>query len=236
MTIAIIPARGGSRRIPRKNLLPMPTPYGTVLGHAIMMCRAAGITEVYVSTDDREIGRVATTAGAYVLERSYEMAQDEVGTQEVIGEAVRALGSSLSPTETTVCVYPCTPLLMADDLRKAVVTFRHTAVDGHYIVSVGKYTSPIHHAMEFTGTRLRYAMPQFRKWTSDRLPERYYDAGQFYIGQARSFAENVPLDTNMVPYVLPPWLAVDINTQEDWDFAMRLYPSDLNRFFHWRHK
>lgn len=114
--VCIIPARGGSTRIPRKNIKPfLGTP---MLVRAIQTARASGLFyEIYVSTEDSEIQRVAVEAGASIIDRPPELAVGEVGTQEVMQHAVKTLG--LTGDVSVCCLYPCTPLLEIADLRSA---------------------------------------------------------------------------------------------------------------------
>jgi pseudaminic acid cytidylyltransferase len=118
MAVAIIPARGGSRRIPRKNIrdfLGKP-----MLAYPINAARSSGVIEqVYVSTEDAEIARVAKKFGAQVHERSKEMAENGVGTQEVVRNAILELWPSEPRPEYVVCIYPCAPTLLPSDLRTA---------------------------------------------------------------------------------------------------------------------
>ena len=129
MSYAIIPARGGSRRIPRKNIrlfhgLPM-------IAYAIRAAQDSGMfRHVYVSTEDAEIAGVATQHGALVIDRPQEYAQNEVGTQEVMRHAVATL--NVGPIADVCCIYPCTPLLTPDDLRAGVPLAR----DGSYVIAV----------------------------------------------------------------------------------------------------
>jgi pseudaminic acid cytidylyltransferase len=217
--LAIIPARGGSRRLPNKNILPMPNGKGTVLSHAIEVAILSGCSNVFVSTDSAEIAQQAEKAGATAIARVPAMAVDSIGTQEVAADALRTINAN---RDDLVCViYPCTPLL--DPMRCCRGRERLEHNQGKFIVAVGKFQSPIHRALEWTDRNtLRSAMPQFDGWTGDRLPPRYFDAGQFYWGQASSFMDALPLYENAIPLVLPPWEAIDINWHVDWDLATRL--------------
>lgn len=120
MSAAIIPARGGSQRIPRKNVREfMGRP---MLAWAIGAAQESGVfSRVYVSTEDAEIAEVAQRYGARVIARPKELAQAEVGTQEVMAHAVMAAG--LNPLETVCCLYPCAPLLSSRDLIAAFNVF-----------------------------------------------------------------------------------------------------------------
>jgi len=223
MKIAVIPARAGSRRIPRKNLLPMPDGKQTVLANAIKQARAASCELVYVSTDDKEIAKEAGRYEAVVVERFAGLEQDHVGTQEVVASVCEY---HCKPIDTVVCIYPCTPLLQASMIRQALSILSNH--EDKFIMSVGVHQNPIQQAFEvyaneLNNMQLRRCMPQFNDWASDKFPKRYYDAGQFYIGKAKLFIERVDLNRNATPYFLPSTRAIDINTWEDWLVASTLY-------------
>lgn len=114
MNVAVIPARGGSRRIPRKNIKPF---HGIpILGYSIQAARLSGLFgSVYVTTDSPEIMEVAKRYGAGLVQRPEELARDDVGTQEVTAAALRAL--EFHQTEYACCIYATAPLLLPDDLR-----------------------------------------------------------------------------------------------------------------------
>ena len=197
----------------------MPNGQGTVLSHAVGCALAGGCSKVFVTTDNPEIRSVAEGAGASVISRVPAMAVDSVGTQNVAADALREIGADRQ--WPVVVIYPCTPLLTAAD-----VIFGFERLERRpegYVITVGKFGHPIHRALEWTdnGT-MRMAMPQFEDWTSDKLPARYFDAGQCYWGLAGSFMDGLPLYENAIPSLLKSWEAVDINWPEDWELATRI--------------
>lgn len=115
--VAIIPARGGSRRVPLKNVRPF---FGRpVLSYSILAAAKSGLFDaIYVSTDDLDIALTAKQYGARVLTRSEEMARDEVGTQEVTRDALQHFHAGALP-DYACCIYPCAPTLLGEDLLKA---------------------------------------------------------------------------------------------------------------------
>lgn len=132
MSAAVIVARGGSRRVPRKNIKPfmgrpmMAYPIGAAV-------ESGQFSRVYVSTEDAEIAQLAAELGARVIERPPHLARDEVGTQEVMAHAVLAAG--IRPEAEACCIYPCTPLLTPLDLRRARSQLIGDELD--YVVAVG---------------------------------------------------------------------------------------------------
>lgn len=132
MRVAIIPARGGSRRIPRKNIREF---HGKpIIAYSIEAARAALFDQVWVSTEDQEIAEVAIAFKAHVLYRPLDLARDEVGTQEVMKNALAAMPGA----EVACCIYPCAPLLRPNVLRRALELL---VGDRNYIVPVGVWLS-----------------------------------------------------------------------------------------------
>ncbi len=129
--IAIIPARGGSTRIPRKNIRAF---HGKpMLAHAIKVAQDAGLA-VHVSTEDVEVARVAAIYGASIVQRPIALAENDIGTQAVMRHAVKTLG--LSANTEVCCIYPCTPLLTAVELRKARILLESEWTQ--YVVAVNE--------------------------------------------------------------------------------------------------
>lgn len=132
MRVAIIPARGGSRRIPRKNIRLF---HGKpIIAYSLEAARKAFVFDaVWVSTEDQEIAEVAIQHGANALYRPASLAQDEIGTQEVMQHAVRTLGVD----DVACCIYPCAPLIKPATLRDAYHALLNSERD--YIVPVGTW-------------------------------------------------------------------------------------------------
>lgn len=181
--VAIIPARGGSRRIPRKNIRMF---HGKpIIAYSIEAAKKSGLFDiVYVSTDDHDIAEVAIDCGAMHIGRSEEMARDEVGTQEVMRDALLTLNSRI---DYACCIYPCAPMLKTVDLW-----YGHQAL----VSSEGEY------------------------------PFVYVD-GWFYWGTFHTFTDQFNLDWGLY-FQGPPHRWIDINTEEDWQRAERMY-EELHR-------
>ena len=180
MNLAVIPARGGSVRIPRKNIKMFHLK--PIIAYSIQVAQESGLFEhVIVSTDGDEIEKVSEKYGAMVIRRPKD---DGVrGTQEVVAEVLK-----LFESEFACCIYPCAPLISVEDLQ-----FAHRLL---------KY-NPV----------LAYAVPM-AKWP--------VDPGQFYFGRSSAFINEVPLTWAQV-FEMPHERAIDINTQEDWDMAEKMY-------------
>lgn len=221
--LAIIPARGGSKRIPRKNIKTFAG--RPMIVHAIDTARGSGLFDsVVVSTDDQEIAAVAAAAGAVVpFERPAELADDHTPTVPVIAHAITAC-RQLGWTVTDVCcIYPGVPFLQADDLAAALAML--DAVDRQrYIFPVAPFPSPIQRALRRDATGLVQPFnPQYAATRTQDLEPGYFDAGQFYWGSADLWLQGLNLHANGASIVLPEWRVVDIDTPDDWARAELMF-------------
>lgn len=226
MRIAIIPARGGSERIPRKNIRQF---FGqAVIGYPIDAALRSSLFSdggVWVSTDDREIADIAHTLGALVMLRPPELADERTGTQAVVRHAILKLQEeSKRKVEHVCCIYPTTPMLTAADLHAG-----YRALDEHrdapYAFPVSEFDSPVQRALIRWATgRVGIVWPQFSETRSQDLEPRWRDAGQYYWGKAEAFLNDVPIySSNSVGVPMPRWKAIDIDTEEDWHIASLMY-------------
>lgn len=218
MNIAVIPARGGSKRIPRKNI----KPFGgrPMIAYAIAAARESGLFEhVVVSTDDDEIAEVALAHGASVpFRRPKELADDQTVTVPVIAHAAQWFVDNGQPVDAVCCIYPCVPLLRADDLRGA---------HGLFIESRADYVYPVvaFHASPWRGMRkpergpMQFVHPEHELTRTQDLDKMYFDAGQFYWGRTTAWTSGVRMHSNGHGYELPAWRVVDIDTPDDWKRA-----------------
>jgi pseudaminic acid cytidylyltransferase len=219
--IAIIPARGGSQRIPRKNLKlfngePM------IVG-SIRTALSSGLFErVVVSTDDAEIAEVARAHGAEVpFVRPAELADAFTGTAAVIEHALRALPQRY---EFACCIYATAPLLQGRFLREGLARLREHA-EASYVFSVCSFAFPVQRALTLTHRgELTALYPEFRHTRSQDLAPAYQDAGQFYWGRSAAWLRGDALFSELSrPLILPRHFVQDIDTEEDWTRAEYLY-------------
>lgn len=220
MRLAVIPARGGSKRIPRKNVRPFAG--RPMIGHAIAVARACGLFErIVVSTDDDEIARVARDAGAEVpFVRPPELADDHAATVPVIAHAVHAMG--LPDSAAVCCLYPAVPLLEADDLRRALAQLQAGATG--YVFPVAEFPSPVQRALvRDADGRSRPLYPEFTQTRTQDLVPACFDAGQFYWAHASTWRAGRSIHGHASTVVLPAWRVVDIDTADDWARAEALY-------------
>ena len=226
--VAIIPARGGSKRIPKKNVRlfagqPM-------ISYPIRAALSAGIFDsVIVSTDSDEIAEVAAAHGAEIpFRRPASLSDDHTGTAPVLVHALEWLaGESRSPAYAC-CIYATAPFVRAPDLIRGFDTLK--AARAGTAISVTSFAFSIFRALKVTdaGT-LNMFWPEHRLTRSQDLPVAYHDAGQFYWMDAPRFLADPNLySIDARPVILPRHLVQDIDTPEDWETAEHMYKA-LNR-------
>lgn len=221
--VAIIPARGGSKRIPRKNVKefcgkPM-------ISWSIKAAKASGCFDrIIVSTDDAEIADVAKRHGAEVpFMRPAALSDDYAGTLPVIRHALDWLQQNGDPVDYACCIYATAPFVSAEDLRAGLALLRQANCS--YAFSVTSYAFPIQRAVRITEQgRVAMFQPEYFNTRSQDLEEAWHDAGQFYWGKAQAWRDEQPLFTDQsAPVKLPRYRVQDIDTPEDWARAEWLF-------------
>jgi N-acylneuraminate cytidylyltransferase len=219
-SVAIIPARGGSKRIPRKNLKPFDG-VPMIVRSIRTALDSALFDQVVVSTDDEEIAEVARAHGAHVpFMRPASLADDFTGTAAVMVHAL----NELPAVEFACCIYATAPLLQARYLRQGLdVLERHP--DKSFAFSVASFGFPVQRALTLDEEgALTSLYPEFRATRSQDLPESFQDAGQFYWGRRAAWLRgDVLFSPASLPVILPRHLVQDIDTLEDWTRAEYLY-------------
>ncbi len=223
MKLAVIPARGGSKRIPRKNIKlfcgkPM-------IAWSIEAAMQSGcFDQIVVSTDDNEVAEVARHFGAKVpFMRPDVLSDDHTGTTAVIAHAINWFASQGYKPENVCCLYATAPFVSADDLRKGLSVLIETACD--YAFPVTSYAFPIQRAIRITESgRVEMFNPKYFNTRSQDLDEAFHDAGQFYWGRAQAWLQNkVILGSTSVPIKILRHRVQDIDTPEDWIRAEWLF-------------
>lgn len=223
MAIAIIPARGGSKRIPRKNIRPFCGQ--PMLAYAIQAAQKSGcFSKVVVSTDDEEIAKVARQLGAEVpFLRPANLADDHTGTTPVVIDTIQRLYQLGIQAEHYCCIYATVPLIQANDLKAAYQ--RLTASKAPFVYTVAEFGFPIQRAvrMDEQGRVTPFWPEQMAKRSQDLEPT-YQDAGQFYWGSRAAWLGGIsPVGGKGIGHILPRHRVVDIDTPEDWHLAELLY-------------
>ncbi len=222
--IAIIPARGGSKRIPRKNLKLF---HGEpMIVRSIRVALASGLfDQVVVSTDDPEIAALSRAHGAQVpFVRPTTLADDFTGTAAVIVHAIETLVQSGSAFDYACCIYATAPLLQTRFLRQGLSLLERHA-DKSFAFSVCEFGFPVQRALTLTGDgALTSLYPEYRQTRSQDLPLAFQDAGQFYWGRREAWLRgDLLFSEKSLPVQLPRHLVQDIDTEEDWRRAEYLY-------------
>ena len=216
MKIAVIPARGGSKRIPKKNIKSFCGK--PIIAWSIEMAHSSKLFDrVIVSTDDNEIAAIASKYGAEVpFIRPKDISDDFTGTNAVIKHAIEWLQENDVAIDYVCCIYPTAPLLQKKYLIDGFNLLLSEGKD--YVFSVTKYEYPVYRS--FTIDDKGVITPIWKDKLSNRsqdLDDVYHDAGQFYWGKAQSFLEELEIFTkDSVPVKIPHYLVQDIDTLDDW--------------------
>ncbi len=222
MKLAVIPARGGSKRIPRKNIRDFAGQ--PMIAYAIRAAQGSGLFDsIVVSTDSDEIAEVARQFGAEVpFMRPASLADDHTPTVPVIAHAIDAVSASGRPPSLVCCIYPGCPLLDPADLRAGLSLLLDRKA--HYAFPVLHFPAPIQRALRRRNDgSVTPFQPEHSQTRSQDLEPAFYDAGQFYWGHARAWTDGIDIHRNGVALIVPSWRAVDIDTPDDWHRAEALY-------------
>ncbi|HUE91257.1 pseudaminic acid cytidylyltransferase [Pseudomonas sp.] len=223
MKLAVIPARGGSKRIALKNIRPFCGQ--PMLAWSIQAAQASGcFDEVMVSTDDPCIAELARELGACVpFMRPAELADDYTGTTAVVANAVRWYHQHRALPAQVCCIYATAPFLQAEDLRRGLLLLEEHSAD--YAFSVTSFAFPIQRGLRLDNTgRVAMFQPEYRITRSQDLEDAYHDAGQFYWGRTQAWLEGRPVfEGQSVAVRLPRHRVQDIDTEEDWQRAEWLF-------------
>ena len=218
--VAIIPARGGSTRIPRKNAKVFNGK--PIIAWPLEACKALdALSHCVVSTDDEELARIARDSGATtVIDRPAELATDMSGTAPVIKHAIDELG--VDDDTLVICLYPTatlTPHLVSEALELA------REHPDKFVVSVGRHRSPHERSLQrLEGDLMSLTSPDHLLTRTQNLPQRYFDAGKLYVARASVWkARETMMEKPFVPFYLPDWAAVDIDEPDDWPVAEALH-------------
>jgi len=233
MKIAVIPARGGSRRIERKNIRPFCG--RPMIAWSIDAARESGIFDrIIVSTDDREIAGIAAEHGAEVpFLRPAALADDYTGTVAVIAHALGALQREHGDEERqpcaefVCCLYATAPFVRPADLRSGLDMLMQRGAD--FCIPVTTFPFPIQRAVRMQQDgRLHMFMPEHETSRSQDLEEAFHDAGQFYWGTHAAWTQRRSLfGDRSIGLRLPRYRVQDIDTPEDWEAAEQLFRAQL---------
>ncbi len=223
MRLCVIPARGGSQRIPKKNIRPFAG--RPMLAWPVATALASGLFErVVVSTDDESIAQIARDCGAEVpFIRPADLSDAHTGTNAVVRHAIEWHQTHGQTVEYACCLYATAPLVRAADLSAA---FDRLQVSGKsFVFSVTRFDFPIQRALRLGSTgEVEAIYPQYRNARSQDLEPAWHDAGQFYWGTAQAFLRDTVLySSDSLGYPLPTHRVQDIDCEDDWLRAELLF-------------
>jgi pseudaminic acid cytidylyltransferase len=220
--LALIPARGGSKRISRKNVRDF---FGLpIISFSIKSAIESNLfDEVMVSTDDEEIAEVAISNGAKVpFFRSDVNSNDFATTFDVVNEVIVQYETAQIFFNKLCVIYPCAPFVNADKLIRAYELLNSQDFDT--VFPVVQYGNPIQRALKFNGDRIEMFNPEFKNMRSQDMEPAFYDAGQFYWGKVDKVMRNKSLySTNSGSLILSEFEAHDIDSEQDWLIAEMKY-------------
>lgn len=215
MKIAVIPARGGSKRIPRKNI----KEFGgkPMIAWSIRAALDSGLfDQVLVSTDDEEIAAIAREFGALTpFMRPPSLADDLTPTVPVIAHAIEACRELGWDVTHACCIYPCAPTVQGEDMRAAFAMLVERGAN--FVFPVTEYAHPIQRAMrQMPDKSMQLFSPEFELTRTQDLEKTYHDASQFYWGTVAAWTGNMKVHTDGLGMPVPHWRVVDIDTEDDW--------------------
>ena len=228
MKIAIIPARGGSKRIPRKNIKPF---FGKpMIAWTIEAAKASRLFDhIIVSTDDLEIAEVAQDCGAEVpFMRPESLSTDHAGTAPVRAHATQWGLDQGFDLSAVCCLYATAPFIKSSDIRTGWEAL--DAGNWAYTFTATDFAAPIYRSFKQTAAGgVEMFFPENMYLRSQDLPTALHDAGQFYWGRPLAWLQQKPvLDQNSRPLLIPRWRVQDLDNQSDWERAEIMAPLIMN--------
>jgi len=220
--IAIITARGGSKRIPRKSIKEFCGQ--PIIKYSIDVALASGIfDEVMVSTDDPEIASISKAYGAKVpFMRSEETSSDHASTADVIEEVLQSYKDMNIAFDYVCCIYPTAPFITPDKLKKAFQLLQQEEVES--VIPVVQYSFPPQRCFVINNEKLEYKWSEYANMRSQDLEPIYHDCGQFYFIKTRAFMQERSMVTqNTAPLIMPETEVQDIDNEADWEIAEMKY-------------
>jgi N-acylneuraminate cytidylyltransferase len=223
LIVAVIPARGGSKRIPRKNIKVFCG--RPIIAWAIETAKQSDLFDrVIVSTDDEEIAEVAVRWGAEApFRRPAELSDDRTGSIQVVGHTTQWLADQGYPVKAVCCVYATAAFMRTDDLARGFRILQ--SGDWAYVFSVTEYASSIFRAFRLHSEGgIEMLFPEQYDSRSQDLPIALHDAAQFYWGRPDSWTGSKRVfDRHSAAVAIPRWRVQDIDTEDDWRRAELIY-------------
>ena len=220
----MIPARGGSKRIPKKNIqevagIPL-------IGHVIRNAINSNIfQDIYVSTDSDEISSISLEFGAKTSDkRPKNLSDDYTPTRPVIADFIERHPKLNTDKSVIACLYPFAILIDSNLIRLARDNFEALKDKSRYLAAIQKYPHPIQRSFSLTPEGLLSpSSPGSLEARTQDLPAKYHDAGQFYFAKSSTWLSNKSVLATAYGFLIPKYSAVDIDNMEDLEYLRRLY-------------
>ncbi|MEP2650959.1 MAG: pseudaminic acid cytidylyltransferase [Paraglaciecola sp.] len=223
MNIAIIPARGGSKRIPKKNIKNFAGK--PLIAYSIEAAKASGVFDkIIVTTDSQEIANTAIELGANVpFIRPANLSDDFSGTRPVTNHAIKHCIEHFYKPEYCCCIYATAPFIEAEYLHQGLNSLKKSK-DKAFAFSVTSFAFPVQRALVKQDDGVTPMFPEDINKRSQDVTEAYHDAGQFYWGRTDDYLSKKRIfSEHSIPVILPRHLVQDIDTPEDWLRAELMY-------------
>jgi len=216
MNVAIIPARGGSKRIPRKNIRKFNGK--PIIAWSILAAQMSELFDyIVVSTDDIEIKCIAEEYGAIVpFIRPVDISDDSTPTAPVIAHAIKELNNIYQhKVKYACCIYPCSPFVLSSDLIKAFTLLENSRED--FVYPVTEYPHSVFRAMKQSKSgKMKFLYPEYELTRTQDLEKAFYDTGQFYWGKADAWSQVKKMHTGGIGMEVASYRVVDIDSEDDW--------------------
>ena len=229
MNLCVIPARGGSKRILKKNIKKF---YDRpIIAWSIEQAIASKcFDKIIVSTDDKKIASVAKKYGALVpFIRPKSLSDDYTSTIPVVSHAINWFIKNLNKPDYVCCIYPAAPFIKLSDLRNGLRILKKTKLN--YVFPVTNFAYPILRSFKIDkNKKLKMFFPKYYQYRSQDVHEAFHDAGQFYWGKTDAWLKNKKLySKNSFPMPIPRSRVLDIDTIEDWKIAEKMFKMNIKK-------
>lgn len=217
MNICIIPARGGSKRIPKKNIKLFNGLPSLVNASKLAYCTKI-FDKILVSTEDQDVIEVCNNYDLEVIQRPNVLGDDHSTTYSVMLNAIDQMEEQGIIGNFYCCLYPVTPLLLKKDLIDSLEIVKK--LNQNYVFAISEFSSSIYRSLSLKEDNATYPVfPQYEFSRTQDLDVGYFDAGQFYWASEKTWRKSGEIHSNGVGYKIPKWRAVDIDDEDDWKRA-----------------